>query len=142
MGSSESNSALYRSVHSRLLNAHLSINNNSFKLAKIKNSDSVNKKSESASNVNFEDFHSSKRIRVVDEKDDNFEYYDKGAIEVNKECIYKKDEYKENNVCNSRSSKCSFAKFDKDKEKIIQPVVHNTRKQFELSKIVNSNEKV
>ncbi|CAG8778205.1 1236_t:CDS:2, partial [Gigaspora rosea] len=70
-------------------------------------------KSESVSDLNFEVLHSSKCVRVVDEKDDYFEYCDKGSIEVNKEC----------------------------KEKIIQPVVHNTRKWSESSKIVNSNEK-
>lgn len=126
---SESNPALYRSVRSKLLNTHHSINDDSFKSAEIKNSDSGKEKSESGSDVNFEDFHPSKCVRVVDEKDDYLEYCDEGVIETNKECIDEGDEHKGITVRNSRGS-------DKGKEKVIPPVIHNTRKRSESSKIV------
>ncbi|CAG8585890.1 3995_t:CDS:2 [Gigaspora rosea] len=99
-------------------------------------------KRKSVSDLNFKDVHSSKCVRVVDKNDDCFEYCDEGVNEVNKECIDEGDEYKGNTICNSSNSKCHSAGSDKGKEKVIQPVVHNTRKWSESSKIVKGNEKV
>ncbi|CAG8610163.1 12224_t:CDS:2 [Gigaspora margarita] len=94
-------------------------------------------KNEFTSDLNREDFHSNKRVRLVDEKDDCFEYHDEGQ---NKESTHEGNKYKGNIACDSRSSKYSFGGLNKGKEKVVQPVVHNTRKRAELSKTINSNE--
>ncbi|CAG8782750.1 38351_t:CDS:2, partial [Gigaspora margarita] len=111
-----------------------SVNDDSSKKVETKNSDSCKEKGDSVSDLYYEDFHSSKRVRVVDEKDDYFEYCDEGTSECNKDSTVEGDKFKENIARNIRSSKCSFEGLNKGKEKVVQPVVHNTRKWSESSK--------
>ncbi|RIB23400.1 hypothetical protein C2G38_2032798 [Gigaspora rosea] len=116
-----------------------SFNDNSFKTVETKNSDSCKEKGNSVSDLNYKDFYSSKRVRIVDEKDDYFEYCDEGTSEHNKDSTVEGDKHKKNIACDSKSSKYSFEELSKGKEKVIQPVVHNTRKQSKSSKVVKSN---
>ncbi|RIB26859.1 hypothetical protein C2G38_2162112 [Gigaspora rosea] len=87
-----------------------------YRLVETKNSDSCKEKGDSTSDLNYEDFHSSKRVRVVDVKDNYFVYCDKGTNKHNKDSTVKGDKYKENIACDSRSSKCSFEELNKGKE--------------------------
>ncbi|CAG8827050.1 15536_t:CDS:1, partial [Dentiscutata erythropus] len=73
---SENTPALYRSIHSRLLNVYQSVNEDSSKAAGMKNSDLDNKKSKLVTDLTTEDFHIDKHTRVEDEKDDFIEYVD------------------------------------------------------------------
>ncbi|CAG8626960.1 10806_t:CDS:2 [Gigaspora margarita] len=126
----------------RLLNAHQSVNEDLFKSAESKNSNVGNENSGVVTDFTTEDSRVDKRTRVEDEKDDCTEYDYERVNEYNKECKDVSDKYKGGIVYDSNSSECSYGSSNKGKEKMIQPVVHNTRKRSELSKIVNSNEKV
>ncbi|CAG8762097.1 441_t:CDS:1, partial [Cetraspora pellucida] len=70
----ENSPALYRSVRSRLLIIHQSINEDSFNVSEIKNSDLGKEKSEREVDLITEDSHVMKRTRLEDEKDNYVEY--------------------------------------------------------------------
>ncbi|CAG8530314.1 2285_t:CDS:2 [Racocetra persica] len=109
---SESTPALFRSVCSRLLNAHQSISEDSSKAVEIKSLDLGKER-----------------------------YDDEGMNNRNKESTSESDKFKEGTVYDSKSLECSYERSDNGKKKLIQPVIHNTRKRSELSRTDNSNEK-
>ncbi|CAG8689987.1 9141_t:CDS:2 [Cetraspora pellucida] len=139
---SENTPALYRSICSILVNVYQSVNKDSSKAARLKNSDLDNKKSKLVTDLTTEDFYINKRTRVEDEKDDFTEYVDKHTNDRDKESMNRSNKYKSGIVQDNKSSECNYENLNKDKEKIIQPVVHNTRQWSELFKIINSSERV
>ncbi|CAG8611040.1 5689_t:CDS:2, partial [Dentiscutata heterogama] len=86
----------------------------------------------------FEDFHINKCTRVEDKKDDFTEYVDECTNNHDKESMDRSNKYKSGIVQDNKSSECNYENSNKGKEKIIQPVVHNTRQWSKLSKIINS----
>ncbi|CAG8655767.1 17466_t:CDS:2 [Dentiscutata erythropus] len=122
----ESLPAVYRSVSSRLLTVHQSINEKSFNTSEIKNIDLSKEKSKCEDSSTSEDFHVMKRTRLEDE---NVDY--SGYVEFvnNIKMMY-----------NYGSSGCSSEGSFKGKDKAFQSVVHNTRQRSKLSKNSNSND--
>ncbi|CAG8687693.1 14647_t:CDS:2, partial [Dentiscutata erythropus] len=137
----ENSPALYRSVRSRLLTIHQSINEDSFNVSEIKNSDLGKEKSEREVDLITEDSHVMKRTRLEDEKDDYVEY-DEHDNKHKNESANMGNGYKDNIAYDSKGSGCSSEGSSKGKDKVIQSVVHNTRQRSELFKNVNSNDKV
>ncbi|CAG8631743.1 15291_t:CDS:2 [Cetraspora pellucida] len=135
--------ASYRSVRSRLLNVHQSFNEDLSKVVTVKDSDLDKIESEFANDSVIGDSHSSKRVRLEDEID-HIEYVSSCSEftnECNKEDMNESDEYEGNNTYNNNRETSSLEKIDKGKEKVIQPVIHNTRRRSEMFKGTNSNEK-
>ncbi|CAG8512101.1 37269_t:CDS:2 [Gigaspora margarita] len=64
---------------------------------------------------------SSKRVKVVDKKNDDVEYVDSYHSEENIKC--------RQNVCENKVGTGYHKESNKDKEKEIRPTVHNTRQR-------------
>ncbi|CAG8542644.1 7551_t:CDS:2, partial [Dentiscutata heterogama] len=116
-GDSQSTSEMYRSVRSRLLSAHQNVVEKSHHVISAE----VNKYSVDSGAVSS----CSRHTRVEDAKNEdvyikdiNFDY---GEFADNI------DERESRNTKNSRRNTLSCGKGNKGKEKVIQPIVHNTR---------------
>ncbi|CAG8528265.1 24355_t:CDS:2 [Cetraspora pellucida] len=114
------------------------------KISKVKNLYSAEKKGRSVVNSVTEDSHSLKRTRVEDENNciECTDSYIEHANVYDEEGIIDNDEYEEVAVRNNEKLTCSHERSTKGKEKMIVPVVHNTRRRAELSKNINSNVEV
>ncbi|CAG8724432.1 2263_t:CDS:1, partial [Dentiscutata heterogama] len=114
-----------------------SVNKDSSKVAGMKNSYLDNEKSKLVTDLTTENFYIDKHTRVEDEKDDFTEYVDECTNDRDKESMDRSNKYKSGIVLDNKSLEYNYKNSNKGKEKIIQPVVHNTRQWSELSKIIN-----
>ncbi|CAG8695110.1 5383_t:CDS:2, partial [Cetraspora pellucida] len=110
VGQMETEPASYKSVCLRLLSAYQSVNEDLSKISKVENLYSAEEK--------------------VKNENDCIEYPDSYTEFVNicdEEGIINNDKYEETAIYNNEKHMCSHKRSTKGKEKMISPVVHNTR---------------
>lgn len=129
LSDSQSTSVAYRSVQSRLLVAHENVIEKSCQPSSVKSDQRL---ADSVASCSY-----SRHTRVEDVEDENDYDIDCGQTVKDSDCSDISVDCEGILLNESKKASCSYVKGNKGKEKLTEPVVHNTRSRVELSKDVN-----
>ncbi|CAG8715835.1 9774_t:CDS:2 [Dentiscutata erythropus] len=130
LNNSQTTTEIYRTVRTKLLNVHQNANEKSTE-------ETSTKTNKHTIDLTTDNLNISKHTRVEDAEDDD-DLYEQSA-ECSKKYTNESNEYDDDIdiVGESKYSMHNRGKVDKGKEKMAQPVVHNTRSRAEIIKNIN-----